>query len=258
LANGNTEPSTASQNNPTPAISSISPSNAPAGASSLTITVTGTGFVQGSTLEWNQSSRPTTFVSSTQLQMTLTAADLAVGSLAQITIANPGPGGGTSGAATFTIDNPLPQITGISPSTVTTTSIGRVLTVTGSGIVPSSSITWNGTARATKYVSSTQLQVTLQAGDVASVGTVQIGLSNPSPGGGISSTTQQLAIVLPPPFLTLSASPNPFLIYPNSTVSLQIGAKTQNTSATPSVTLGPLPPGITTTTTFPLAIPAGG
>jgi hypothetical protein len=244
--------------NPAPSITSLSQTSILAGTTSTTLTITGSGFVAASTTQWNQSSRPTTFVSSTQLQMTLTAADLAVGGVAQVTIANPGPGGGVSSAATFTIDNPVPEITAISPDTVTTNSAGLTLNVAGSGFIANSSITWNGSNRAAKYVSSTELQVTLQAADVASVGPVQIGISTPPPGGGTSPITQTLTIVLPAPFLTLNASPNPFLIYPKSTVTLQISAKTKNTSGTPSVTLGPLPPGITTTTTFPLAIPAGG
>ena len=160
--------------------------------------------------------------------------------------------------AAFTVNNPAPQITSVSPSTVTTNSAGLMLTIAGTGVVPNSLITWNGTTRSGKYVSSTELQITLQAADVASTGTVQIGISNPGPGGGTSPTTQPLTIISPPPSLTLNASPNPFLLYPNSTVTLQINAQTKNTSATPSVTLGQLPRGITTTTNFPLVIPAGG
>ncbi len=252
-----TQQGSSSQNNPMPAISSLSPSSATVGAASTTVTIIGSGFVQGSVVQWNQNNRPTNFVSATQLQMTLTDVDLAAGQVAQISVVNPGPGGGASAAATFTVNNPTPQIMSVSPSTVTTISGGSTITVTGSGFVPTSTITWNGANRATKFMSATQLQATLLASDVASPGTAQIGVSNPAPGGGTSSTTQPLTIVSPPPSLTLNASPNPLLVYPNSTVTLQIGAQTKNTSAIPSVTLGPLPPGITTTTTFPLAIPTG-
>jgi hypothetical protein len=87
-----TEQAPSTQNNPMPSISSMSPSSATVGASSTTVTITGSGFVQGSTVEWNQSSRPTTFVSSTQLQVTVTAADLAASGTAQISVVNPSPG----------------------------------------------------------------------------------------------------------------------------------------------------------------------
>jgi hypothetical protein len=244
--------------NPAPIIASLSQTSTMAGSAATVVTITGTGFVSASVTQWNQSGRPTTFVSPTQLQVALTASDLALGEIAQITVMNSAPGGGTSPAATFTINNPVPQITGVSPTTVTTNSGGTVLTVLGSGFVQNSSITWNGANHTTKYISGTELQLTLQAGDLVSAGSAQIGVSNPPPTGGTSPTTQPLTIVNPPPFLLLSASPNPLLIYPNSTVTLQISAQTNITSVTPTVTLGQLPPGITTTTTFPLAIPAGG
>jgi hypothetical protein len=55
--------------NPLPAIASISPTSFTAGTSPAMVTTTGSGFMSVSTAEWNQSSRPTTFVSSTQLQV---------------------------------------------------------------------------------------------------------------------------------------------------------------------------------------------
>jgi len=194
-------------NNPVPAISSLSQTSTTAGSAATVISITGTGFVAASMAQWNAGNRPTTFVSSTQLQVALTAADLAVGEIAQITVLNPAPGGGTSTAATLTINNPLPDVAGISPSTVTIISGGSALTVTGTGFLPNSSITWNGANRTTKYVNGTQLQLTLQASDLASVGTAQIGVSNPAPGGGVSATSQPLTINYPPPVIT-SLSPS--------------------------------------------------
>src|SRR6185312_14860516 len=103
-------------NNPTPSVTSISPSTTTAGATATTVTVNGSGFIQTSTVQWNQSARPTTFVNATQLQAAVTAADLASAGTAQVTVVNPTPGGGTSAAQTFTINNPSPQVTSISPT----------------------------------------------------------------------------------------------------------------------------------------------
>src|SRR5262249_36488014 len=86
------------QSNPTPTITSVSPTSAVAGAAATTVTVNGTGFISGSTVQWNQSNRTTTFVSATQLQAAITAADLATAGTAQVTVVNPTPGGGTSAA----------------------------------------------------------------------------------------------------------------------------------------------------------------
>lgn len=188
--------------NPTPTVSSVSPSSATAGAAATTVTITGSGFIQTSTVQWNQTARPTTFVSSTQLQAAITAADLAAGGTAQITVVNPTPGGGTSSASAFTINNPAPQVSSISPTTITILDGGSTLTVNGSGFVSTSTITWNGTPRTTTFVSSTQLQASILGADVSVVGAAQIGVSNPAPGGGASSSTVNLPIVYPVPVIT--------------------------------------------------------
>jgi len=89
--------------NPTPTVGSILPSNAPAGALAFTLTVNGSNFLSSSIVEWGGSSRTTTFVSSSQLKANIGAADLASGGKVAVTVVNPAPGGGTSGAATFTV-----------------------------------------------------------------------------------------------------------------------------------------------------------
>jgi Tol biopolymer transport system component len=89
--------------NPVPSVSGTSPSAAPAGALAFTLTVNGSSFINGSTVEWNGSSRTTTFLSSTQLQAHIMAADLASPGKVTVTVVNSAPGGGTSGGATFTV-----------------------------------------------------------------------------------------------------------------------------------------------------------
>jgi Tol biopolymer transport system component len=89
--------------NPPPAVGTISPNSAPAGALAFTLTVHGSNFVPVSTVEWNGSSRTTTFVSSSQLQAHIMAADLASPGKVTVTVVNPAPGGGSSNASTFTI-----------------------------------------------------------------------------------------------------------------------------------------------------------
>jgi trimeric autotransporter adhesin len=194
-------PITFTINNPTPVVASLSQTNVTAGSAAMTLTITGSGFVQGSVVQWNQSNRTTTFVSSTQLQIALAAADLATAGTAQIVVVNSGPGGGSSSPITFTINNPTPQISAISPSTVTTVDGGSVITITGTGFVATSSATWNLAARATSYVSSTQLQLKLQSGDLTTVGSAQISVVNSGPGGG-TATPVLITIVYPVPSIS--------------------------------------------------------
>ncbi len=192
---------TAPPTNPSPTIASISPATVTAGASGAIITINGSGFIQSSAAQWNQSSRSTTFVSSSQLQVALTAADLASGGSGQLTVLNPAPGGGVSSAAPLTIDNPAPVLSGVSPNSVTTMNAGAVLTLTGSGFLSNSAVTWNGATHASTFVNGTELQLMLSAVDVSLVGSAQISVMNPTPGGGTTAPSQ-ISIVYPAPTIT--------------------------------------------------------
>jgi len=88
---------------PPPTITNLSPSSAVAGGGSLPLTVIGTNFVSSSTVQWNGNARTTTFVSSTQLQATITAADIASAGAARIAVSNAGVGGGVSSTSTFLV-----------------------------------------------------------------------------------------------------------------------------------------------------------
>lgn len=62
----------------------------------------------------------------------------------------------------------------------------------------------------------------------------------------------------PPGSLGLILAPSAVTVYPGSSFSITVTASETNNSATPTVSLGLLPNGITTSTSMPLAIPAGG
>jgi len=110
--------------NPMPTIASVSPSSAFAGDSGFTLTINGANFVTSSTVQWNGSSRTTTFVSSTALQAAINAADLATASMATVTVSTPAPGGGTSAGVSFTIKAAVPVVT-ISPSSAIVAAGGQ-------------------------------------------------------------------------------------------------------------------------------------
>jgi len=111
--------------NPVPVATSLSPSSVMAGASALTLTVTGSRFLATSVVRWNGVNRPTTFVSATQLQASIGAADVAAAGTANVTVFTPAPGGGTSNSLSFTIR-------GVPTLAVNATSVagGSALTVT--------------------------------------------------------------------------------------------------------------------------------
>jgi hypothetical protein len=179
-----------------PTITSLSPSTAIAGGNGLTLTVNGTNFMTSATVQWNGSARTTTFVNPTQLTAAITADDIFAPGTASITVVNPGSNGGTSGAQTFTItgNNPVPLVSSISPGTVSAGAASFTLTVTGKGFVKTSVVQWNGSARTTTYVSSTQLTASIGAADVATAGTASVTVATPLPGGGTSAAVSFFVI----------------------------------------------------------------
>jgi hypothetical protein len=90
--------------NPVPSVTILDPASATAGGPAFTLTVQGSNFKSGvSTVRWNGSSRSTTFISSTQLQASILASDIASAGSASVTVYNSPPGGGTSNALSFAI-----------------------------------------------------------------------------------------------------------------------------------------------------------
>jgi hypothetical protein len=173
--------------NPKPAITSLSPSSANAGGAGFTLTVNGTGFIDSSVVDWAGSPRATTFVSATQITATINAADIAKAGTFKVTVTSPAPGGGTSAASNFVVDNPAPTLTSISPSSAKHGGAAFTLTATGTNYVSTSVIEWNGTKLTTKYVSGTTLTTTVPVADIATAGTASVTVFNPTPGGGTSA-----------------------------------------------------------------------
>ncbi|HLK05345.1 MAG TPA: hypothetical protein VKT53_12965 [Candidatus Acidoferrum sp.] len=96
--------STFAVDNPAPTATSLNPAFATAGGAAFSLTVTGTNFVSSSTVEWNGISQTTAFVSGTELQAQISAADIASAGSASVTVSTPAPDGGTSNALSFAIN----------------------------------------------------------------------------------------------------------------------------------------------------------
>ena len=248
--------------NPAPAVAALSPVRIRAGSPSFTLVVTGSGFDGLSAVQWNGAARPTRFVRSTMLEATISAGDVASTGSAQVRVATPSPGGGTSSSLTFTIDpppvlaisaatvapggqvtvtltngvggasdwlalaqsgaaatgylqwtyvgagvtsrtwtvampstagtyefrlflnngyalaatsplvtvdanlTPAPVLGSLSPASASAGGAGFTLGVTGSSFVSTSRVRWNGVDRSTTFVSATQLQAAIPAGDL--------------------------------------------------------------------------------------------
>jgi arylsulfate sulfotransferase len=88
---------------PEPSVGSVTPSVATAGSTGTQVTVSGAGFTPQSSVELGGTPLTTTFVSDSELTVTLSAATLANVGIAQIDVTTPAPGGGTSAMLPFTI-----------------------------------------------------------------------------------------------------------------------------------------------------------
>jgi hypothetical protein len=175
-------------NNGVPAITSLSPSSVTAGAAAQTLAINGSNFLSTSTVTYNGVAHTATFVSSTQLTISLSASDQATPGTYPVVVTNPSSGGGASNSVNFTVNNGVPAITSLSPSSVTAGAAAQTLTINGSNFLSTSTVTYNGVAHTATFVSSTQLTISLSASDQATAGNYPVVVTNPAPGGGVSNS----------------------------------------------------------------------
>ena len=89
--------STSAPENPVPFLNQpLIPTAVAPAASGFTLSVSGTGFVSGATVDFNHVPLATTFGDSQHLTATVLAAEVVNAGTAIITVVNPGPGGGSS------------------------------------------------------------------------------------------------------------------------------------------------------------------
>jgi len=126
------------------------------------------------------------------------------------------------------VPNPVPTLTALSPNNTLVNSQPLALTVTGTNFTEDSTVLFGGQARATLFISATQLLAVLPETDLDAVGTFTITVASPAPGGG---TTASLTFTVnaqptpntPPQMLSqATAFPNPAV--PGQVVSFNAAA----------------------------------
>jgi len=190
---------------PTPAVTSLSPQSVPQGLPAV-ITITGTGFEANSVAQWKGSSRTTTFVNATTLQVALTAADVQDYGTGQISVANPGL------PATTPLDLVIlantPTITSISPNSIAVyaSNVPQQIFISGSGFSANATVQANGQLVPVVSQTPTSIIVSLAASYFAQKGTISIVVSNP--GSPVVSSNSATLTVTAPTVVPLSVSPN--------------------------------------------------
>src|SRR5262245_3500935 len=200
-----------------PFIASLNPASVTAGGQAFTLQIAGNGFIcDGDVVLWNGSSRPVTGCTNTQLAASIAASDISSPGTASIVVNS---NQVQSNSAIFVINNPVPAISALSPTSVFAGSGAFTLTVNGSNFVSGSFVRLNGTPYPTTFVNSSQLTASIPANVVSSPSTQSVTVANPSPGGGISNAVNFIVATT----LTFSYSVSgqaPVAVLPGGTVPL--------------------------------------
>ena len=165
------------------------PAAASMGGADTTVTITGTGFTNHSTVTWAPPSGTTTplaatFVSATSLTVVVPSAFLTASGTAHLQVVS-GDGVSASSAPKAFIIGLTPTITWLSPShTTASRSANLTLTVNGTGFSSSAAISFNGVSVTTAYTSATVLTATIPKASLIA-GTPAVLVTNPD---GATST----------------------------------------------------------------------
>ncbi|HET7091091.1 MAG TPA: S8 family serine peptidase, partial [Anaerolineae bacterium] len=142
--------------NTLPRIAGTSPVTATTGGPTFTMIITGANFASGATAKWNGSSRATQVLSSTQLSVTISAADIAVSGNYSLTVTSVHAtyGAITTAARTFLVQGPaservyLPLIMRNWPPIPPAPVLNAINNADGDGAY---NVTWSASSTATSY-----------------------------------------------------------------------------------------------------------
>lgn len=185
-------------------LTSLSPAGATTGSGPLSVKVNGLYFLPASVVLWNGLPRPTTFVSGHELDVTLSAADLAQPGVGLVQVSYQG--GLSASRQTFPVLYPPPGIDSMYPQSI------PALSISGSALLP---LTINGTnfqssdvvevsfpqnsalfvPQQTTFFSGTGLQGFVRGSDLVAAGTLQVRVRHTAGGGNSASVP---LVVIPP------------------------------------------------------------
>ena len=218
----------------TPTVTSVSPTKLAAGAAATTLTVTGTNFISTSALQVGGVVEPTTYVSTIQLTASIPASQLASGADLPVIVLNGDNTSASDPVVNLEVDNPAPAITSFTPATVAVGSASKMIAITGTGFVPTTTVQLNGNSRGVTYVSSTQVNLLLSAADQSVGQALSLSAVNPTPGGGTSAAAS-LPVNYPVPEII---SFSPALAIAGTTTPTTITATGINFTAATTVSVG--------------------
>jgi hypothetical protein len=206
------------------------------------VTATGEAFVQTSSVLWNGAARPTRYVSDKALAFTITNDDVKQTGAASVSVSNASSGGAVSSPLTFTI-SVAPEIRLLNPIAVRAGGAGFMLGVIGRNFTLGVEASIGGKPRRTVFTNSTELQVAVEAEDIANQGLVSVvvlGAPNGQLPRGLSNAVNLQVVNATGGNLT-SVSAASFASGPIAPDSIVAAFGTGLPSATDAATTVPLP-----------------
>jgi hypothetical protein len=187
--------------NTAPYTISVSPASVTQGAAETKLVIRAENLTAGSVLYWNGTARAASFVldgaqvHSGHFELLLEPAELAQTMSAQVTVSNPGPGGGVSPTALFTVQpasgTAIPLLA--SPYALLFggyTALGPAITLTGTGFAAGTQVFWDGASVPVTAYNSGSITIQPPAGDLARLGAHTVYAAN----GALQSLPVQIPI----------------------------------------------------------------
>jgi len=159
-------------------IVSLNPASVTAAGPAFTLAINGTGFAAGSTVLWNGTPLPTTYVNPTELTAGVSVNLIWLNGTVSITVQSPG--GSTSNAVAFVINPLVPSISMVQPTSTVAGGAGFNLEVYGSGFLFGVAVLWDESPLSTSlaFFSSNALTAQVPASLVAAQGSATITVVN--------------------------------------------------------------------------------
>lgn len=192
--------------NPVPMISSLNPPSSVATDTPFTLQVDGANFVPGAAVYFGGRVRTTTFVNSTQLNVSILGSDIDNEGSILVFVFNSLPGGGASASVIFPVTSLVPVISSTNPASVTASPNVFDFYAIGSNFTSSSVLTFNGAPLYTLYFGPNLLFGIAPEGDIAAPGFATIVAANPSNGVTGGGASNPVVIPIVPPVAQLSVS----------------------------------------------------
>ena len=161
-----------------PAIRSLSPPQVAAGSGDVAVRVSGSNFATNAIVRINSVARPTTFIDTTQIVVTLSRSDVADAGFTRITVGNPNSEASTA-VPLLIVPALRPAIALVAPHSIAAGSAPLTLSIAGAWFRDGARVLVDGVPLPTRFIDSRLLSADIGAADVVTPGVMKLTVVNP-------------------------------------------------------------------------------